>query len=74
MNFLSVAEPSLCSQAMLCSLSISMWSARKHDRGPSQEIAQRHAARTAKKLAPSMAEELSLVFLHELCDLVVKTG
>jgi hypothetical protein len=29
---------------MLCSLSISMWSARKHDPEASQEIAQRHGA------------------------------
>ena len=44
MNSISVAEPSLCSRAMLCSLSISMWSARKHDPDASQEIAQRHGA------------------------------
>ena len=44
MNTISVAEPSLCSRAMLCSLSISMWSARKHDPDASQEIAQRHGA------------------------------
>ena len=44
MNSISVAEPSLCSRAMLCSLSISMWSARKHDREASEEIAQRHGA------------------------------
>ncbi len=41
---MSVAEPSLCSRAMLCSLFISMWSARKHDPEASEEIAQRHAA------------------------------
>jgi hypothetical protein len=29
---------------MLCSLSITMWSARKHDPDASQEIAQRHGA------------------------------
>ncbi len=44
MNSISVAEPALCSRAMLCSLSISMWSARKHDPDASQEIAQRHGA------------------------------
>ena len=44
MNTISVAEPALCSRAMLCSLSISMWSARKHDPDASQEIAQRHGA------------------------------
>jgi hypothetical protein len=30
MNPISIPEPSLSSRAMLCSLSISMWSARKH--------------------------------------------
>jgi len=44
MNSISVVEPSLSSRAMLCSLSISMWSARKHDPDASQEIAQRHGA------------------------------
>ena len=44
MNPIFVAEPSLSSRAMLCSLSISMWSARKHDPDASQEIAQRHGA------------------------------
>jgi hypothetical protein len=44
MNSISVPEPSLSSRAMLCSLSISMWSARKHDPDASQEIAQRHGA------------------------------
>ena len=44
MNSISVPEPSLCSRAMLCSLSISIWSARKHDPDASQEIAQRHGA------------------------------
>jgi len=44
MNPISVHEPSLSSRAMLCSLSISMWSARKHDPDASQEIAQRHGA------------------------------
>jgi len=29
---------------MLCSLSIGMWSARKHDPEVSEEIAQRHGA------------------------------
>ena len=44
MNPISIPEPSLSSRAMLCSLSISMWSARKHDPDASQEIAQRHSA------------------------------
>ncbi len=39
-------EPSLSSRAMLCSLSISMWSARKHDREASDEIASIHGAKS----------------------------
>jgi hypothetical protein len=45
MNSLSVAEPSLCSRAMLCSLSISMRSVRKDDPDASQEIAHRHGGK-----------------------------
>jgi hypothetical protein len=41
---ISIPEPSLSSRAMLCSLSISMWSARKHDPDASEEIAVRHGA------------------------------
>ena len=44
MNSISTPEASLTSRAMLCSLSISMWSARKHDPEASEEIAQRHGA------------------------------
>ena len=44
MDSMSIPEPSLSSRAMLCSLSISMWSARKHDPEASEEIAQRHGA------------------------------
>ncbi len=44
MTTFSVAEPSLSSRAMLCALSISIWSARKHDPEASEEIAQRHGA------------------------------
>ena len=44
MNATSISEPSLASRAMLCSLSISMRLARKHDPDASQEIAQRHGA------------------------------
>lgn len=60
MNTISVAEPSLSSRAMLCSLSISMWSARKHDPEASEEIAQRHGAqadagRYQKVLLPKTA-------------------
>jgi len=39
MNSIATPEPSLSSRAMLCSLSISMWSARKHDPEASEEIA-----------------------------------
>lgn len=46
MNSIPVPEPSLSSRAMLCSLSISMWSARKHDPEASEEIAQRHGAQS----------------------------
>lgn len=41
----SIPEPSLSTRAMLCSLSISMWSARKHDPEASEEIASLHGAR-----------------------------
>jgi hypothetical protein len=41
---ISTSESSLSSRAMLCSLSISIWSARKHDPEVSEEIAQRHGA------------------------------
>src|ERR1700758_1805880 len=41
----AIPEPSLSTRAMLCSLSISMWSARKHDPEASEEIAFRHGAR-----------------------------
>jgi len=46
MTSISTPEPSLSSRAMLCSLSISMWSARKHDPEASEEIAQRHGAQS----------------------------
>jgi hypothetical protein len=44
MTSTTMTEPSLSSRAMLCSLSIGMWSARKHDPEASEEIAQRHGA------------------------------
>jgi hypothetical protein len=44
MTSISTSKPSLSSRAMLCSLSISVWSARKHDAEASEEIAQRHGA------------------------------
>jgi hypothetical protein len=40
----TISESSLSSRAMLCGLSIRMWSAQKHDRELSEEIATRHGA------------------------------
>jgi hypothetical protein len=40
----STPEVSLASRAMLCSLSICQWTARKHDPEASEEIAARHGA------------------------------
>jgi hypothetical protein len=51
MNSLTVAEPSLSSRAMLCSLSIIVWSARKYDPEASEEIAQRHGSSPAVYLS-----------------------
>lgn len=42
----SIPEVSLASRAMLCSLSICQWSARKHDPEASEEIAARHGAQS----------------------------
>ena len=39
-------DVSLTSRAMLCALSIGQWSARKHDREASEEIAARHGAKS----------------------------
>ncbi len=62
------SEPSLSARAMLCSLSIGMWSARKHDPEASEEIATRHGAqpdagRYHKVLLPkeALAEILKIV-------------
>ena len=60
MDSFPISEPSLSSRAMLCSLSISMWSARKHDPDASEEIAMRHGAqadsgRYSKLLLPKQA-------------------
>lgn len=46
MSSIPFAEPSLSSRAMLASLSISIWSARKHDPEASEEIALRHGVQT----------------------------
>ena len=60
MDSISIPEHSLSSRAMLCSVSISMWSARKHDPDASEEIAMRHGAqadsgRYHKVLLPKQA-------------------
>lgn len=44
MSSIPIPEPTLSSRAMLCSLSISQWSASKHDRQASEEIAVHHGA------------------------------
>jgi len=44
LSTLCTPEVSLASRAMLCSLSISQWTARKHDPEASEEIAARHGA------------------------------
>lgn len=46
MSSTPILSSSLSSKAMLCSLSISMWSARKHDPDASEEIAARHGAQS----------------------------
>jgi hypothetical protein len=46
MTRIPTPEASLSSRAMLCALSISMWSARKQDAEASEEIAQRHGAQS----------------------------
>jgi hypothetical protein len=60
MNSISIPEHSLSARAMLCAVSISMWSARKHDPDASEEIAVRHGAqadagRYHKVLLPKQA-------------------
>ena len=44
MSSIPISEPTLSSRAMLCTLSISQWSASKHDRQASAEIAAHHGA------------------------------
>jgi hypothetical protein len=44
MNSIPASGPSLSARAMLCALSISVWSARKHDAEASEEIARQHGA------------------------------
>lgn len=69
MDYSSIAETPLSSRAMLCSLSISMWSARKHDPDASEEIAVRHGAqadagRYHKVLLPKQA----LAEIHKIVN------
>jgi hypothetical protein len=68
-DYSSIAETPLSSRAMLCSLSISMWSARKHDPDASEEIAVRHGAqadagRYHKVLLPKQA----LAEIHKIVN------
>jgi hypothetical protein len=44
MSTVPFSEPTLSSRAMLCSVSISQWSASKHDKQASEEIALQHGA------------------------------
>lgn len=44
MSSIPIPEPTLSSRAMLCTVSISQWSASKHDRQASEEIALQHGA------------------------------
>ena len=44
MTSVSIPESHLSTRAMLCSVSISVWSARKHDPDASEEIALQHGA------------------------------
>jgi hypothetical protein len=46
MSSIPIPEPTLSSRAMLCSLSIAQWSASKHDRQVSEEIAAHHGAQS----------------------------
>ena len=46
MNSIPASEPSLSARAMLCALSISVWSTRKHDMEASEEIARQHGAQS----------------------------
>ncbi len=80
---LPTAEPSLSSRAMLCSLSISMWSARKHDPEASEEIATIHGAkadagRYNKVLLPKQAlaeiQKIVSEARHEHCFMTLPWG
>ena len=44
MSSIPIPETTLSSRAMLCTLSIAQWSASKHDRQASEEIAAHHGA------------------------------
>jgi hypothetical protein len=67
MTSTSTQDPSLSSRAMLCALSISMWSARKHDPEASEEIAQRHGAQAdAGRYHKVLLPKEALVAIHKI--------
>jgi hypothetical protein len=67
MRSISSSEPSLSSRAMLCSLSISVWSARKHDTEASEEIARQHGAETdAGRYHKVLLPKAALAEIHKI--------
>jgi len=69
MTSIPTPEPSLSSRAMLCSLSISMWSARKHDPEASEEIAQRHGAQAdAGRYHKVLLPKAALAEVHKIAS------
>lgn len=67
MTSISISEPSLSSRAMLCSLSISTWSARKHDPEASEEIAERHGAQAdAGRYQKILLPKQALAQIHKI--------
>jgi hypothetical protein len=69
MTSISTPNSSLSSRAMLCSLSISMWSARKHDPGASEEIAQRHGAQAdAGRYHKILLPKEALAEIHKIVN------
>jgi hypothetical protein len=67
MTSIPTSEPCLSSRAMLCSLSISVWSARKHDEEASEEIAQRHGAQSdAGRYHKVLLPRAALAEIHKI--------
>jgi hypothetical protein len=67
MTSISTADTSLSSRAMLCSLSISVWSARKHDTEASEEIARQHGAETdAGRYHKVLLPKAALAEIHKI--------